>query len=162
MECLWKQVYQGESDGSIPGWLQRAQVAGEGGGIAGNVDDLARLYGGKLVADVAAQTCAWRVDYDEIGSLGGRRLEEAKGVPRYVLVGRATEVVNEIGRGRWRGLDGDDLVESLCERPSEEADAGIEVPRNVSASFSDDLSNERRDEIAVHLEKGAGADLIRE
>jgi hypothetical protein len=54
MECLWEQVYQGESDGSIPGWLQRAQIAGEGGGIAGNVNDLARLYGGKLVADVAA------------------------------------------------------------------------------------------------------------
>ena len=54
MECLWKQIYQGESDGSIPGWLQRAQVAGEGRGVAGNVDNLARLHGGQPVADVAA------------------------------------------------------------------------------------------------------------
>jgi hypothetical protein len=54
MECLWKQIYQGESDGSIPGWLQRAQVAGEGRRVAGNVDNLARLHGGEPVADVAA------------------------------------------------------------------------------------------------------------
>src|ERR1700751_2076942 len=78
MECLWKQVYQGDGDRSIPGWLQRADVAGEGGGVAGDVDDLARPTGSKSVADPGAQASARRVDHNEVGSRGGRRLEEAQ------------------------------------------------------------------------------------
>src|ERR1700761_8883887 len=55
MECLWKQVYQGDGDGSIPGWLQRPEVAGEGGRVAGDVDDLARSNGGESLADLGAE-----------------------------------------------------------------------------------------------------------
>ena len=73
MECLWEQVYQGEGDGSIPGWLQRAEVAGEGGGIAGDVDDPAWLNGGEALADFSAEAGARRVDYDQVGA---RRLAE--------------------------------------------------------------------------------------
>jgi hypothetical protein len=71
MECLWEQVYQGEGDGSIPGWLQRSQIAGEGGGVTGDVDDLAWLHGCKPLADFGTEAGSWRVHHDEIGMRSG-------------------------------------------------------------------------------------------
>src|ERR1700749_1706715 len=70
MECLWEQVYQGEVHGSIPGWLQRMQVAGEGGGVAGDVDDLLRLDVSDALADFRTETGTWRVHYDEVWAGG--------------------------------------------------------------------------------------------
>jgi hypothetical protein len=76
MECLWEQVYQGEGDGSIPGWLQCAQVPGEGGGIAGDIDDLAWLNDREALADISAETGTRRIDYDEVWLLRRGRFEE--------------------------------------------------------------------------------------
>ena len=100
MECLWEQVYQGEGDGSIPGWLQRAQVAGEGGGVAGDVDDLAWLHGREALADLRAETGARRVDYDQVWLLRWGRFEEVEGVLCDALVPVAVEVAGEVGRRR--------------------------------------------------------------
>src|ERR1700744_1955000 len=68
MECLWKQVYQGEGNGSIPGWLQRAEVPGQGRGVAGDVDDLAWLNGRKPLADLRAQASPRWVHNDQVWS----------------------------------------------------------------------------------------------
>ena len=76
MECLWEQVYQGESDGSIPGWLQRAEVPGEGGGGARDVNDLRRLNGCQAPGDVCAKPCTRRIDDDQCGTLCWRRLPD--------------------------------------------------------------------------------------
>jgi hypothetical protein len=72
MKGLWEQVYQGQSDGSIPGWLQCAQIAAEGGRVAGDIDDLVRLRGGKALADLGAKPGARRVDYHEVRMLRRR------------------------------------------------------------------------------------------
>ena len=101
MECLWKQIYQGDSDGSIPGWLQRAEVAGEGGRVAGNVDDPSRPNGGESLADLGAQAGARRVDDDEVGSGSGGRLEEEQCVLCDALVPGPVEIAGEIRGGCW-------------------------------------------------------------
>ena len=68
MECLWKQVYQGEGNGSIPGWLQRAEVPGQRRWVAGDVDDLAWLKGSEALADLRAQASAGWVHNDQVWS----------------------------------------------------------------------------------------------
>src|SRR4051794_15114672 len=102
MKGLWEQVYQGQSDGSIPGWLQCAQIAAEGGRVAGNIDDLARLDAGEAFADLSTETGTRWVYYDKIRMLRWRRLEETKGVLRYALVAGAPEIADEIGGGSGR------------------------------------------------------------
>jgi hypothetical protein len=109
MECLWEQVYQGEGNRSIPGWLQRPEVAGEGCGVAGDVDDLAWLNGGEALADFCTEASTRRVNYDEVWAPGWRRFEEAEGVHGYALgryafgrdafVTGAVEIASEIGGG---------------------------------------------------------------
>ena len=99
MECLWEQVYQGEGHGSIPGWLQRMQVAGKGGGVAGDVDYLLRLDVSDALADFCTETGTWRVQHDEIWSCGWRRLKEAERVLHDSFVSGAVEIVGEIGGG---------------------------------------------------------------
>ena len=91
MECLWKQVYQGEGNGSIPGWLQRTQVAGQGGGVAGDVDDPGWLNGREALADLCAETSTRRIDYDEVWLLRWGRFEEVEGVLGDALVSLAME-----------------------------------------------------------------------
>ena len=68
MECLWKQVYQGEGNGSIPGWLQRAEVPGQRRWVAGDVDDLAWLKGSEALADLRAKASAGWVHNDQVWS----------------------------------------------------------------------------------------------
>lgn len=82
MKCLWEQVYQRNCEGSIPGWLQRTQVTGEGGGIAGDIDDLRRSEGGQPLADLCPQTGARRVCDHQIGPRGRRGLQETQCVCR--------------------------------------------------------------------------------
>src|ERR1700761_9058781 len=99
MESLWEQVYQGEGHGSIPGWLQRMQVAGEGGGVAGDVDDLHRLDVSDALADFCTETGTRRVQYDEVWACDWRRLKEAERVLHDSFVSGAVEIAGEIGRG---------------------------------------------------------------
>jgi hypothetical protein len=56
--------YQGDGDGSIPGWLQRAEVTGEGGRVAGDIDDPGRPNGGEALADPGAEAGTRRIDDD--------------------------------------------------------------------------------------------------
>ena len=101
MECLWKQVYQSDADRSIPGWLQRAEVAGEGGGVAGDINKPSRPNGGEALADISAEAGTWRVDDNEVGSGSGRRLEEEQCVLCDALVPGPVEIAGEIRGGSW-------------------------------------------------------------
>jgi hypothetical protein len=102
MKGLWEQVYQGQSNGSIPGWLQCAQIAAQGGRVAGNVDDLARLDAGETFADLSPEAGTRWVYYDEVRMLRWRRLEEAKDILRDLLMTGAPEIADEIGCGGGR------------------------------------------------------------
>ena len=99
MKSLWEQVYQGEGYGSIPGWLQRTQVAGEGGGVAGDVDNLLRLDVSDALAGFCTETGTWRVQYDEVWACGWRLLKEAERVLHDSFVSGAVEIAGEVGGG---------------------------------------------------------------
>ena len=114
MECLWEQVYQCEGDGSIPGWLQRAQVTGEGCRIAGDIDDLRRADGGQALTDLRAQARPGRIDNDQvgtvdvgaiyIGAIWGRGFQEAQRIGgnasgRGARMMGSAQIVSEIGCG---------------------------------------------------------------
>jgi hypothetical protein len=83
-----------------------------------------------------------------------------EGVLGNALVSVAVEVSDEVGHGGGRGFDGDNAVESPGERLGEESDAGVEIPGERALPPCNDLFEQFRNEVAIHLKECASADLI--
>lgn len=111
---------------------EELEVAGEGGGVAGNVDDAAGGHLGDGVDDLRGEAAAGRVDDDDVGAdalggelggdLGGVAAEEV-GVGDMVAQGVLSGVLNGLGND----LRANDALCVPGQAQRDGADAAVEV-----------------------------------
>ena len=68
MRCLWKEIHRLNFLRKITEVFQNSEVAGEGGGVAGDIDDALRLHIGEGAKDGFGAAGTRRVDDDDIGA----------------------------------------------------------------------------------------------
>ena len=119
-----------ERGDGVAGGGEGCEVAGEGFGGAGDVDEGGGGDAGEQRADFEAGAGAGRVEDDEVGAValedGGAEEVEGGGFDGAEVAGSL--VAGERGEGGLGDLDCGDLDEAAGEGAGEEADAGVEVP----------------------------------
>src|SRR5580698_39630 len=161
VEGLREEVGQRDGFDCVAVGDEGAQVAGERGGVAGDVDQRGHGDGGEERDDFCAEAGAGRVDYDEVRRFGWARVaEKLKRVGVEGFANRATQIVNERGFGGGCGFYGDHALEATAELASEEAYAGEEIPGQLAALALRYAVDEAVDEPAIDLEECALIDAI--
>ena len=129
MEGLREEIGEGKGLEVVSGGEESAEIAGEGGGIAGNVGEMRGSYFGECSCDFGAEAGAGRINNDQIGSLVfGGLAEKVEGRSVDCGAGGVAEILIEGGGCGRSGLDSDDTGEAGGELAREEANAGEEVP----------------------------------
>src|SRR5208337_2821190 len=161
VEGLGKEVGEGDGVDRVARGDERAEVAGQGSGVAGDVDHGGRGNLREQRAGLRTKAGARRVEDNQIGArmLGMRRLAaavekiEGRGADRGS--GCSLEVGGKRLCGGGSGLDGDHSLKALREPPSKEAHAREKVPGQRPAVAGGDPLNESVHQPAVHLKKCA-------
>ena len=126
VEGLREQVDWRDLDGGEGAFLDKAfEIARQGGRVAAHIGDIACTRAGDEVDSLGRQTCARRIDHQDIGILVGELAHGIAADDVDVIELVDLEVAAQVAHGRSVGLDGGNKVAAAGERQGKGSGAAI-------------------------------------
>ena len=128
MEGLWEQVDWRDLDGGEGAFFDKAlEVAGQSRRVAAHVGDIAGTRARDEVDGLGRQSCARRIDYQDIGVLIGELAHRVAADDVDVIELVDLQVATQVAHSRAVGLDGGDKVAAAGERQGKGAGTAVQV-----------------------------------
>ncbi len=144
---------------------EKAEVAGEGGRVAGDIADALRLEGEDACDLFGCRARAGRVEEEKVYGresvcVLGEPVADACRVDGGVRELGVGEVAAGEAGGRRVAFDGDDAREAARERQGEEADAAVEIDRPFARRILECFGKEWFEQRVVDLKEAVGVEAI--